>query len=103
MVGPLETGQRELLGKVCHGPFVPCVFLSPLSLPFSSAKRICLIITLNINGIQNFVDISWFTSAASHQDKQDQPKHHAARFKLLPIFELTHLQLLFTCLYSMWQ
>lgn len=38
MVGVLETGHMQLLGMACHGPSVSCVCLSPLSLPFSSAK-----------------------------------------------------------------
>ena len=43
VVGVLETGHGQLLGKVCHVPTVPCMCLPPLCLPFSSAKWILLI------------------------------------------------------------
>ena len=96
-----DTGSclgRSATSPLCHA----CAFLHS-ACPFPLQNGYSLFITLKINGVQNLVGISWFSSAVSQQGKLAQPKHHAAGVSLLPIFEPAHLQLICVHLCSMRQ
>lgn len=54
-----------------------------------------------MNEVQNFVGISWFSSAVFQQGKLAQPDHHAAGVRVILVFEVAHLQLIYLSLYSM--
>lgn len=102
MVGVLETGHMQLLGMACHGPSVPCVCFSPLSLPFSSAKWMLVTRYFEDQWSSNPCGHIVFCHAGSQQGQLAQLKHHAAGDRLLPRDELAPLQLSWVCLHSVW-
>lgn len=87
MMGALKNGTQTATWVG-----LPQSLLAPH--PFPLQNGYFLFIILKIDGVQNLVGISWFSGSVFQQGKLPQPKHHGDWVRLLPVFELAHLQLI---------